>query len=155
DLFHARATEGSDNVSGFAAFRGGWGANFSVNRNFFDLDPAFTSGLRTRESNGTLVPYQGLSRLTGLVNSSLGLNTPVFRTFNLTVTVQQGEAPIFSEAAEGKLHQLSATLGLRPSPSTRVEAQGVWVRLDRSRDGSQFSTTWLPRVKVEYQPTRA
>src|SRR2546422_5311011 len=43
----------------------------------------------------------------------------------------------------------------RPTPALRLEARWVHQRLTRARDGSRFSTANIPRLKLEYQLTRA
>ncbi|PYO99711.1 MAG: hypothetical protein DMD61_06360, partial [Gemmatimonadetes bacterium] len=43
----------------------------------------------------------------------------------------------------------------RPTPALRIEARWVHQRLTRAQDGSRFSTANIPRLKLEYQLTRA
>jgi hypothetical protein len=69
--------------------------------------------------------------------------------------VGRGEIPIFREAAPGRSTQLDATVDVRPTAGLRGTFQLSRLTLDRSRDGSRFSTETIPRLKVEYQLTRA
>src|SRR5207249_11990632 len=62
---------------------------------------------------------------------------------------------IFPEASEGRQVALTTVAALRPTPALRVEARWVHQRLTRARDGSRFSTANIPRLKLEYQLTRA
>src|SRR2546422_9040125 len=43
----------------------------------------------------------------------------------------------------------------RPTPALRLEARWVHQRLTRARGGSRFSTANIPRLKLEYQLSRA
>ncbi|MDQ4080855.1 MAG: hypothetical protein M3125_08870, partial [Gemmatimonadota bacterium] len=65
------------------------------------------------------------------------------------------ETPIFFEGSEGHETRVTASLMLRPTAGIRVEALGVYSTIDRDRDESEFARTIIPRLKVEYQPTRA
>lgn len=154
DLLRHQAIEGDESLSGFLTFRGGWMANTSLNRNFYSIDPGFASGL-FRQQGSALVAYVPPSRISGLLNGTVGINTPVFKAFNARAEVTLGESPIFEEGATGASREATASLGLRPSPSVRVETQLTYARLTRQYDGSLYSTTVLPRLKLEYQPTRA
>jgi hypothetical protein len=46
-------------------------------------------------------------------------------------------------------------VSLRPTTSLRVDATGVLSRITRQRDASEFSRVLIPRLKIEYQMTRA
>src|SRR5439155_260226 len=50
---------------------------------------------------------------------------------------------------------IQATAGWKPTPGVRIEARWTHVRLTRARDGSRFSTANIPRLKLEYQLSRA
>ena len=62
---------------------------------------------------------------------------------------------IFPEAARGTVTQVAAAATLRPSAGIRIEAQTTFNRITRSQDGTLFARTIIPRLKIEYQPTRA
>ena len=42
----------------------------------------------------------------------------------------------------------------RPTSQIRVTASTVYARINRSRDGSEFARSIIPRLKAEYQATR-
>ena len=65
-----------------------------------------------------------------------------------------GRAAIFQEAATGRVRVFAAEVSLRPTSTVRVAATGTVFRLSRL-DGSEFARSTIPRLKVEYQPTRA
>ena len=52
---------------------------------------------------------------------------------------------------------MSAFVGVtwKPTPALRIDGQLVHERITRARNGSRFSTANIPRLKIEYQLTRA
>ena len=66
-----------------------------------------------------------------------------------------GATAIFAEAAAGRQLVVQATAGWKPTPAVRIEGRWAHVRLTRARDGSRFSTANIPRLKLEYQLSRA
>jgi hypothetical protein len=62
---------------------------------------------------------------------------------------------IFPEASEGRQTTFMMVAALRPTSALRVEARWVHERITRARDGSRFSTANIPRLKLEYQLSRA
>jgi hypothetical protein len=86
---------------------------------------------------------------------SLTVTTPTFHKFNATSTVARNEVAIFAEGSTGRELRATAGLTLRPSKSVRSEATLTLSQIDRDVDGSEYARTVIPRLKVEYQPTRA
>ena len=101
------------------------------------------------------MPWDPSTRLDGLWKASLGVTTPVFGRFNASMTLLRGAVPIFVEGIEGTELRATASLLVRPSPGTRVEATLTDSRIRRQADGSTYARVTIPRVKAEYQPTRA
>ena len=147
--------EGEDQIGGFVTLRGGWQLQPSINRNFYAIDGSVASGLQVTDVEGRLVPWDPSTRLDGLWKASLGVTTPVFGRFNASMTLLRGAVPIFVEGIEGTELRATASLLVRPSPGTRVEATLTDSRIRRAGDGSTYARVTIPRVKAEYQPTRA
>ena len=59
------------------------------------------------------------------------------------------------EAAEGRQFFIQTTAGWKPTPAVRIEGRWTHARLTRARDGTRFSTANIPRLKLEYQLSRA
>ncbi len=149
------AYEGQESVSGMFRLRGGWNMSLNASRNFFTFDPGAYRGLAVA-GPGQLQPYLPPDdQLAGLVNVSFTATTPTFRQFNATATIARNEVPIFAEGSEGRELRATGTLTMRPTKSVRSEASLILSQLDRAFDGSEYARTVIPRVKVEYQPTRA
>jgi hypothetical protein len=83
------------------------------------------------------------------------VTTPTFRKFNATTTISRNEVAIFAEGSTGRELRATAGLTLRPTKSVRSEATMTFSQIDRDFDGSEYARTVIPRLKVEYQPTRA
>jgi hypothetical protein len=72
-----------------------------------------------------------------------------------TAGITYGRTPIFREASPGRSTRMDAALDLRPTSSVRASFQLSRLTLDREFDDSRFSSETIPRLKVEYQMTRA
>ncbi|HMA42701.1 MAG TPA: DUF5916 domain-containing protein [Gemmatimonadales bacterium] len=152
DFLHLRSTiEGGFSDSWNASLRGGWGVSIAANDNQQRFDRAAYAGYAT-DSAGT--PFVTPHGLYNLLNGNVGVTTPN-RPLTLALNVGYGAAPVFAEAAEGRELDAQATLAWRPTQSARIE--GLWThqRITRARDGSRFSTANIPRLKLEYQLSRA
>jgi len=150
----AAAIEGSERLRSSATLRGGWEVQGNLGREFVRFDRAMYAGYQVLRSDGTVEPYQPLDRFSGFA-PSIEVTTPVFRQFNASFEISSGATAIFPEASEGHERRLSASLNVRPTDSIRAEAQLSVSRLRRDRDDSEFARTIIPRLKLEYQPTRA
>ncbi|MGQ0714814.1 MAG: DUF5916 domain-containing protein [Gemmatimonadaceae bacterium] len=147
--------EGGEQLGGFAIFRGGWRVNWGVFRSLVIFDRALFTGLQTRDPGGGFVPYDAPRELSNLWGDSVSVTTPVFGKWQASIGAAMFATPIFFEGSEGDETLITTSLTLRPTASIRVEALGVYSKIDRERDGSAFARTFIPRLKVEYQPTRA
>ena len=149
----AGAMEGTDSLNMSSQLRGGWSASTSVSRPFVHFDPDQYASYTVGQPGG-MAPFvvpDGVSSWTG----SGSLTTPVFRQFNGNVSVSYGGTAIYAEAADGRQARISASLGLRPMPSVRIDGSLVTTRITRDRDGSEYARSTIPRLKLEYQPRRS
>jgi hypothetical protein len=152
DFLHLRSTiEGGLSDTWTASLRGGWSVSFNFSDNQQRFDRAAYAGYATDSAGTPFVTPHGLYNLLG---ASMGLNTPN-RPLTLALNVGYGASPIFAEAAEGREFDAQATLTWRPTQAARIEALWTHQRITRARDRSRFSTANIPRVKLEYQLTRA
>jgi len=152
DFFKLRSTlEGSVGETILLTLRGGWGVNANWNNSHQRFDPPDYARYATSAVGTPFAIPHGLYNLWG---ADVGFNTPN-RALTLGASIGAGEGAIFAEAAEGR--GLSAFLGLtwKPTPALRIDGQWAHERITRARDGSRFSTANIPRLKIEYQLTRA
>jgi hypothetical protein len=152
DFLHLRSTiEGGVSDSWNASLRGGWGVSLGLSDNQQRFDRAAYAGYATDSAGTPFVTPHGLYNLLG---GNVGLNTPN-RPLTVAASLGYAAAPIFAEAAEGRELDAQATVTWRPTQSARIEMLWTHQRITRSRDGSGFSTANIPRLKLEYQLTRA
>ena len=148
------AIEGSESATPGATLRGGWQLNAGLIRSFFSYDPALYAGYSVARAGDTVafaVPGPERRQWSG----SLKVTTPTYRRFTATASLALAQVPIFREAAPGRSWRADASVDLRPTPALRATLQMSRLTLDRRRDGSQASSETIPRLKVEYQVTRA
>lgn len=147
--------ETSESISPSATLRGGWQLSGSLSRNSFAFDPASYSIFRVVQSGADTAAFIIPARERNLVNGSFRVTTPTLRFLSATLGLSRGETPIFREAAPGRSTRIDGALDLRPTVSLRGTLQFSRLVLYRARDDSEFSSETIPRVKVEYQVTRA
>jgi len=146
--------EGSESLSPSATLRGGWQLSGNFGRNFFSYDPALYAGLQVQTASGP-VPFSVPSPERNQLSGSVRVTTPTYRQFTATASVAAGTTPIFREASPGRSLRVDASVDVRPTTALRATLQFSSLTLDRRRDGSRFSSEKIPRLKVEYQVSRA
>jgi len=150
-----RPIEGDENLNVMFQMRGGWSARGSVGRTFVVFDREMYAGYSLKGPDGSLVAYDAPVDLRGGRELSFTVTTPTFQVFNASFSAQRNDVAIFPEASRGLERRYSASLSARPSPQLRIDATSVLSTIDRARDGSRFARTLIPRMKLEYQATRA
>jgi hypothetical protein len=136
-----------------ANLRGGWSAiaNFSNSSQRFD-EAVYLGNqiIRPADTVAMTLPKS----LYNLWGGSVGFGSPN-RALSYSVNAGHGQAVIFAEGAEGRQSFIQGSVSWRPTAVARIEGSMVYQRLKRARDGSEFSTASIPRLKVEYQLSRA
>ncbi len=154
DFFRMRGIfEGGPELDGSAILRGGWNLSAQLTNAVQRFDPGTYTGYAIDRSVDT-IPFVVPHGLYNLWGGSVGLSTPN-RPLTASASLAFGAAPLFAEAARGRQVAFQAVTSWKPTPAVRVEARWVHVRLARARDGSRFSTANIPRLKLEYQLSRA
>lgn len=146
--------EGEYSTTIIASLRGGWSLRGNVGTNWQRFEERIYAGFRAVREPGDTVVLGTPRGLYGLWGWRVGASTPN-RALSLSVDAGRGSTVIFAEAAEGSGSFVDLGAQWRPTASLRVETSVVHQRIDRARDGSRFSTATIPRVKTEYQLTRA
>jgi hypothetical protein len=149
-----------ESVNPTATLRGGWQLSAAVARRSFAYDPSAYSDLtvaRQGPADEPLPPgaFEVPGRERNQVSGSFRVTTPTQRFFSATASVAHGRTPIFREAAPGRSTRVDGALELRPTTALRTTLQFSHLTLDRTRDDSRFSKETIPRIKAEYQVTRA
>ena len=146
--------ETAEVVSPTATLRGGWQLNAAIARNGFAYDAAAyrNATILTQEDTSAFV-VPGFE--SGQYSGSFRVTTPTLRILSATAGITYGKTPIFREASPGRSKRLDGAVDLRPTTSVRASFQVSRLTLEREFDDSRFSTETIPRLKVEYQMTRA
>jgi hypothetical protein len=148
-----RALEGSEFADFQVRLRGDWSIRTRVARDFVHLDAAdyFSYGTTTPTGPAAYVPFDRIGGGTML----LSVNTPVYQRFDANGEVRHGRVAIFAEGAPGSEWAATLSVAARPAPSARATLSATAQHIARMRDGSEFARTILPRLRAEFQPTRA
>ena len=83
------------------------------------------------------------------------VNTPQWRRLGVAVSGRYGTEPEFFETATARRTDLEVSADMRTTPKWRSSALLRYQRFVRERDGSAFSTQVVPRLRTEYQFSRA
>lgn len=150
--------EGGEFLNPSATLRGGWQLGGTLSRNFFSYQPAPYSQFAVETGTGAALDTVAFV-LPGPEHDQWGgqlrVTTPTFRQFTATASITGGRVPIFQEAAPGTSLRIDGSVDLRPTAALRTTLQMSRLVLNRRRDGSRSSSETIPRIKVEYQVSRA
>lgn len=157
-----RGTEPNDiklNTSTTAVLRGGWNATLYTWTETFKY-PAFLYTdyfIERRDATGTPVdtlPYVGTDRLTNL-GVNVRLATPQWQRFSAAVDVSGGQDDNFDEWSSAWILYSTIEVEWRPTEQLRLNGRFLEQRVNRKSDGSLVRLRSIPRLRVEYQLTRA
>ena len=143
--------EGRDQLDATFQLRGGWELNGHLDRNFVHFQDSSFADYTVGSATGPA--YQAEEKFSGLVWQTR-VTTPTWQQLGAVLLYQTGKAAIFEEGTTGSGWFLNGTLNLRPASTVRIAASATVFRLDRL-DGSEFARATIPRLKLEYQPTRS
>ena len=157
-----RGTEPNDikvQASTTASWRGGWGTRLFTFVESFKY-PAFLYSnyhIERRDNAGAVidtVPYVGTDRLPNY-GFDTELTTPQFQRFSGSAQLTGGHDENFDEWSSAWIVFSNVTANWRPTDRVRLSARYLEQRFFRVSDGSLVRVRVLPRVKLEYQMTRA
>jgi hypothetical protein len=138
--------ESFESLSPTATLRGGWQLSGAIARSGFAYDPDAYRGY-----SNFVVPGFEDDQYSG----SLRVTTPTLRKLSATAGITYGRTPIFREASPGVSTRIDGAVDLRPTTAIRTSLQFSRLTIDRRFNDSRFSAETIPRLKVEYQMTRA
>jgi hypothetical protein len=158
DFVHRRPSQ--DNKLHFNSnftFRGGWQAGQSVLIETFGYDRALYADyalVKSGPDGDEILPFVGRSRLPNL-DYVISLDTPRLGGFSGSVFWLWGRDENFYEWASADILFLQLSAAWRPTERLRVDASYQVQSYDRRTDGSTVGRHAIPRLKIEYQMTRA
>lgn len=146
-------------ITGDVQFRGGWGLNlFSWFENFGYDDRLYTTYAVERTSASgvvdTIAPYPGAGTMRN-VGLMATLGVPPVGPFSGSINVTYGRDVNYDEWSAANILFIDSRLAFRPTSQLRLEGTYVLTHYQRRTDGSIVSVTHIPRLRLEYQVTRA
>lgn len=137
-----------------AVLRGGWrfGASLLVER--FDFDEDLYADYRLLSPDGRLLPFTAVPYIHNL-DWVASFNTPQFAGFSASFERVWGRDENFFEWSPADIDYVSFGADYRPTDKLRLEASYLYQDFVRRSDRSYVGLRHIPRLKVEYQLTRA
>ena len=154
---HGDAIEKKWHFSTGAALRGGWQAGASVYWETFGFDTAlFANYYYARTVNGVTdtVKFTGVPRIPNR-DYVLNFSTPTWSTFSASLLLIFGQDENFFEWAQADILYENWTLAWRPTQKLRVDGTYQLQGYVRRSDQSTVQIGRIPRLKIEYQLSRA
>ncbi len=146
-------------LSTSVSFRGNVSLWATVQRHFYDFAPNAYEGFFVTDAAGVRRPFRPDQRLFGALDgASVNLFVNTFERVRGNARFSVGETPVFDrgvgvEPATSVSGNVS--LNLYPTRSLQGEVGVRQTRIARQSDGSEYSTALIPRVRAQYQFTRA
>ncbi len=137
-----------------AVFDGGWKAGAAVLVERFDYDPDLYADYALQAPDGTIQPFVGVPYIRNL-DWLVSLDTPRFSGFSASAFWLWGHDENFFEWSSADIDYLDVSLDYRPTDQLRLEGRYQLQLFDRRSDGSNVARRHIPRLKVEYQLSRA
>ena len=132
--------------------RGGWQTGYSVLIERYGFDPTGYRNYAVLDGN-TLLPFSGgtLPNLDYVAT----LNTPRLAGLSATVTYIWGKDENFFEWASADIRYGTLGMQWRPSERLRADLNYNLQTFERRTDGSYVGIRRVPRLRLEFQATRA
>jgi len=137
-----------------AVFRGGWRAGASVLVERFDYDPELYQDYGLLAADGSVLPFVGTPYIHNL-DWVLSFSTPQFSGFSASFQRVWGRDENFFEWSPADIDYVDLFLDYRPTEHLRLEGRYQLQHFQRRTDGTTVGARHIPRLKLEYQLTRA
>lgn len=141
-------------LSASAGLRGGWNVGAGYYLETFGFDQGLYSGYQIQAPGGVVLPFTGRPRITNH-DYVLTLSTPQWSKFNADLLYVGGHDENFLEWAQADIDLVQLAMSVRPSDRARVEGTLDYQDYYRRSDHSLVARNMIPRLKLEYQITRA
>jgi hypothetical protein len=152
--------ETSAQLGGSISFRGNISVFTNLKWTAFDFQADRYDGLFAQAPDGTMTPfYPDQSRFQGLWGADANIWVSTFQRIRGNVRFSWNQVPIFSgssaatEAADS--YSGNVSLNLYPTRSLQGELGLRTGTIYRMRDGTRYSTAVIPRIRAQYQFSRA
>jgi hypothetical protein len=127
----------------------------------FEYQPEQYDGLFVEQGDGSFMPFrpdQGL--FDGLTSYTVGIWVNKWQRVRGNIRYTISETPIFDRSfgvaiEPARSRSANASLNLYPTRALVAEIGVNYTTLTRQRDGVEYSTAVIPRIRAQYQFTRA
>jgi len=138
-----------------AVFRGGWRAGASALIERFDFDPTLYQDYGVLAADGvSVLPFTATPYIHNL-DWVLSFGTPQFSGFSASFQRVWGRDENFFEWSPADIDYVDVSLDYRPTEQLRLEGRYQLQLFQRRSDGTTVGVRHIPRLKLEYQLTRA
>ena len=133
----------------------------NVTRSKFVFSPDAYESLYVEQSDGSYAPFRpDQAMFRGLNQTMMGVFVSRWERVRGNVFYGRSETPIFDRrygvaVAPARSHWVNARMSLYPTRALVMELSTSFSRLDRLSDGSEHSSAVIPRVRAQYQFSRA
>ncbi|HJS59700.1 MAG TPA: DUF5916 domain-containing protein [Vicinamibacteria bacterium] len=142
-------------INNNARLRGGWKAGASVLIESFGFDPElYADYALAGDQPGEILPFVGVPQLQNL-DWVLNVTTPDFKRFSGRAEVLWGKDENFFEWSSADIAYVTVEADWRPTEKLRAGLTYNLQQFERRSDGSLVGRRQIPRLKLEYQATRA
>lgn len=153
--------EGELELGTRVSFRNQITLSLSGSRNVFDIPPAAYDGLFVEDPGGELEPFvREQDPFSGLYGIRLFGFFSMWESLGGRLRMSWSESPIFERRRDvpvevADLLSLDWNFNLKPTRALSAELGIRHETLWRQADGTRFSTATIPRIRAQYQFTRA
>jgi hypothetical protein len=137
-----------------ASLRGANGGNVALQNGYFGFTADDFAGYESLGSGGSYGPLETPDAIAGLLGVQVFGRTRPAPWLSIRGRFRYGEVPIYAEGSRGVELLVSPTAELRFPFGLLSDASFTLSRINRST-GGRFSLAQIPRLKVQYQFTRA
>lgn len=140
-------------------FRGGWTMRLTPAWETTQWDPELYDHYaieRASAGAADTVAFTTPGRVNDAYGILTGFATPEFEWLSANLAVNFFPHDVgFIETSKVNLFRITAETNFRPTNQLRINARYARLILDRDRDGTNLSTSQIPRLRVEYQLSRS
>jgi hypothetical protein len=140
--------------SGNAGMRGGWNVGLGFYLETFGFDRGLYAKYQILSPAGDTLPFVGRPRITNH-DYVFTLVTPQWQIFSANLLYVGGQDENFFEWAQANIDLVQLGLSVRPSDRARIDGTLAYQDYWRRSDNTLVGRNVIPRVKLEYQLTRA
>jgi hypothetical protein len=137
------------------SFRGNRSITFTGRNGYFRFRPEDYEDYEVELRDGTREPFTIPEPLANMWAGAVRTRYRVSSAVQLNGSALVREVPIFGEASRGLELRISPSIDLRPTASWQMNLSYTLSRLRRQEDHTFFSSADIPRLRTQYQFSKA